>query len=451
MVNELRELLRDNVASPPPERGDLVSILATGRRRVRRRRRVVLGGVALATTGIVSLGSWTWMHPSPPDLATAGVPTPSGPVLRLADAAPAVEGRDYDVLTTYTNEDLDQDNGQYLDGVTDDDLVLFRDGPSMEQRRARYALMDPATGAKDWLPAAPIAGEQVWPVDLGADVLLWSRIAYDPDAGSSDSEPRGDLEIIAFDRSTRTWSTTSWPGLPRVDFPQVQAGPDGRLYVAVPATAGEVPEGGWPTGPGGEADDSDAPGETSRLWSVSPTDPTDARDEGLTVGSVAFTDTAMVWTDRTNGDSGMVHVRDLATGEERSFDPASGDRCNLLSFGATGDRIVMGQYCGTYEDGVRDDRVQVLTTSGEQVTTIQDSDIEGRVASGGDPGLVSVTSYQRGAVGTYVYDLAGGRFVRVGESLSQWGLGGPTPEGQLLWQVAHRRTGATQVLARWLG
>ena len=57
----------------------------------------------------------------------------------------------------------------------------------------------------------------------------------------------------------------------------------------------------------------------------------------------------MVWTDSTNGDAGLVHVRDLATGEESSFDPHNGERCNLLDFGATGDRIVMGQYCGTYD------------------------------------------------------------------------------------------------------
>ena len=47
----------------------------------------------------------------------------------------------------------------------------------------------------------------------------------------------------------------------------------------------------------------------------------DVRDERLTVGDVAFTRTSMVWTDATNGDAGLVHVRDLATGAERSFDP----------------------------------------------------------------------------------------------------------------------------------
>jgi hypothetical protein len=111
----------------------------------------------------------------------------------------------------------------------------------------------------------------------------------------------------------------------------------------------------------------------------------------------------------------------------------------------------MGQYCGTYEDGVRDDRVQVLTTSGEQVTTIQDSGVDGYLASGGDPGLVSVTSYQRGAEGTYVYDLAEDRFVRVSDSVSKWGLGGPAPEGDLMWHTAtNRGRGATQVVAEWL-
>ena len=46
-------------------------------------------------------------------------------------------------------------------------------------------------------------------------------------------------------------------------------GPDGRLYVRVPATQGQPPEGGWPTGADGEAEDADAHGDTYQLWSVS--------------------------------------------------------------------------------------------------------------------------------------------------------------------------------------
>ena len=157
----------------------------------------------------------------------------------------------------------------------------------------------------------------------------------------------------------------------------------------------------------------------------------------------------MVWTDSTNGDAGLVHVRDLSTGEEHSFDPHSGERCNLLSFGATDDRVVLGQYCGTYDGGVRDDRVQILTTDGDQVVTLQDSGIEGAVAgSGGTNDVVTVTAYQEDRAGTYVYDLGTDRFLRISDAVSIWGLGGPAPDGQFLWHTpVTTRHGATQ----WLG
>ena len=66
------------------------------------------------------------------------------------------------------------------------------------------------------------------------------------------------------------------------------------------------------------------------------------------------------------GQLGQVHVRDLATGDERAFDPHSGEKCNLLGFGATDERIVMSQYCGTYEDGVRDEQGPRRTRAAEQ-------------------------------------------------------------------------------------
>lgn len=200
---------------------------------------------------------------------------------------------------------------------------------------------------------------------------------------------------MVYDRDARQWDEVTWSGVPRTMEPtDAILGPDERLYLRVPATQGKPPEGGWPTGPGGEADDADADGDTYALWSVALDDAFDMRNENLTVGDVAFTPTSMVWTDRTNGDSGLVHVRDLDTGEERSFDPRAGERCNLLSFGATEEHIVMGQYCGTYEGGVRDDRVQILGTDGGQVVTVQDDSIDGSLGRGSD--VVAVTSYQRG-------------------------------------------------------
>jgi hypothetical protein len=75
-------------------------------------------------------------------------------------------------------------------------------------------------------------------------------------------------------------------------------------------------------------------------------------------------------------------VRDLDTGPQHAFDPRSGEKCNLLSCGATENRIMMGQYCGTYDGGVRDDRVQVLDTDGGQMVTLQGSGIDGALTSG---------------------------------------------------------------------
>jgi hypothetical protein len=160
----------------------------------------------------------------------------------------------------------------------------------------------------------------------------------------------------------------------------------------------------------------------------------------------------MVWTDSTNGYAGLVHVRDLSTGEEHSFDPHSGERCNLLSFGATHDRVVLGQYCGTYDGGVRDDRMQILSTDGDQVVTLQASGIDGALAGAGGTGdVVIVRAYENGRSGTYVYDLDTERFLRISEAVSMWSLGGPTPDGQFLWDTpANNRHGATQWVGRLL-
>lgn len=443
MVNELRDLLRDNASSPPPVPGDLTGVLAQGRRRVRRRRAAAMGGTALATAAL-ALGTYVVV----PNADLAGVvgdrpPVPDAPTLTLADAEDAVEGEDYRVLASYTNENLDRDNGQYLDGVTDDGLLLFRDAPDMEDLTTRLALMDPATGDKEWLPELPGPDHgQVWPVHLGSVQLVLTQMGMESPRG-------GRLGALVYDRSSQEWRRLEWPDLPRTDQPfGGEVGPDGRLWFPVPATRGRIPEGGWPTGPDGEAEDADAEGDTYDLWSLSLTDPADARDENMRVGDFAFTDDAMVWTDSTNGAAGMVHVRDLATGEEHSFDPEAGEKCNLLDFGAVGDRIMMSQYCGTYSLGVRDDRVQVLSTDGEQVATIQESGVEGTLANTGSPGVVGITAYSEEA-GTYAYDLASDRLLRLSDSTAKWSAGrGPVPPGQLMWTTpVNRGHGATQ----WLG
>jgi hypothetical protein len=226
----------------------------------------------------------------------------------------------------------------------------------------------------------------------------------------------------------------TWPDLPpTAKAYDVVLGPEDRIFVPVPTTQGQPPKGGWPVDESGEADDADAEGDTYRLWSASLTDPSDVRDEGLTVGSLAFTDESMVWTDSTGGDAGKLHVRDLETGQESSFDPRSGEKCNLLSFGVSDDRIVMGQYCGDYQ-GIRDDRVQILDFDGDQVVTLQGDSIDGSLASAAGAGVVTVDSREPGAVGTYVYDLDSDRLLRITEDVSSFGATmAPTLSGQFPW------------------
>jgi hypothetical protein len=442
MVTDLQEQMRRAVASPPPDRLDAGAIVSAGRRRVRRRR-VVAGAAALSTAAVLTLAVVArpgGLHGAAP--ANDGPPTPDAPTISLADAVPAVVGRDYEVVASHTDNNLDKDNGQYFDGVTDDGLVLFQDGPrDGTDWNARFALMDPATGEKDWLPDPGVGQDDIRPIELGTH-----RLVLLSDMGTGQG-----TESYVFDRTTRRWSTTIWPTLPEdVGFNGVM-GHDGRIYLAAPATHGKVPDGGWPVGPDGEADDADAAGDTYHLWSVSPDDASDVRDEGLTTGDVTFTADSMVWTDRTNGDAGRVHVRDLSTGKEHSFDPHAGKRCNLLGFGATRDRIVLSEYCGTYGK-VRDDRIQVISTDGRQVVTIQDSGIDGYL-SGPSGGLVVEADNGTADSGTYLYDLASGRFVRISHGSSKFTSGGgPVPDGLFLWRTpVNKRHGMTQWVGRTLG
>lgn len=427
MVNDLKDLMRANVAAPPPDELDVAGLVGAGQRRIRTRRRVALGSAALATAAVVTAGALVLPNDSDPTAQVASIPAPDAPTLSLADAAAAIEGQDYRLLASHTNENLSADNGQYYDGVTADGLILFRDGPRAAQADPRFALVDPATGDKDWLPALDgVGGDQTWPVELGEQrlVLLSLRNGLG-----------GDLRAHVFDRVAGEWSTMTWEGLPGVDFPRAVVGPEDRLYVRIIETEGEEMR----------EDESDFEGDTYRLWSVSLADPSDARDEGLVVGDVAFTDKAMVWTDRT-GDAGMIHVRDLATGDETTFDPQVDDRCNLMGIGASGDRIVMGEYCGTYDQG-RDDRVQIVSTSGEQVVTLQDDGLDGWLPTGSDVVNVSVYGEEGGdRAGTYVYDLETGRFLRISDSLSQWGSTGSTGNPrQFLWHTpVDNGNGATE-------
>ncbi|WP_418060520.1 hypothetical protein [Pimelobacter simplex] len=427
MVNDVRALLREAVATPPEDETDLSAVLAGGRRRVRKRRgRVALGAglaLGLSATALVLV---TAGGPDPDRVAEPRLPRPEGPVLTLRDADAALLGRDYEVVASSRNKDLESGNGQYYDGVTEDGLVLFRDADGRNARQARLALLDPVTGDRQWLPQRDL-GSAPRPLLLARDRLVFvapagPRWVDGPEAG---------LRAEVYDRRTRGWSTVSWPGLPAdVDVPSARVAFGGRIYVGV--------------GTGGT---------TSRdLWSVALDDTADVRDEGLRVGRFDLTSSTLVWTDGTQAPVERIHVRDLATGTERSFDPRSGARCNLLGLAALEERIVLSQYCGTYGD-LRDDRVQVLTSAGRTVTTVQGSSLEGFVADDdlADNGhLVVVRSGNPDRAGSYVYDLSTARLLRASEEVSSWlESAGPLPAGYVLFATPYGGSGATQWLLRW--
>jgi hypothetical protein len=408
VVNDLKQLLRDNVADAPADHVDVTSLVAAGRRRRRARRATFAGGTAaLAVSAVVAALALGGATGSGAVDSADRPPAPDAPTLHLSDATRAVEGRDYRELASYTNRDLDSHDGQYFDGVTDDGLVLFRDGPRADLRSPRFALMDPATGEKDWLPDLTGVGQdQTWPVELSADRLVLLSLK---------DGLRGSLRAHVFDRAADRWSTVTWPDLRPVDSPRGAVGPDGRLYLLLP---------------------EDGAGDARHLWSVSLSDPTDVRDDGLRVGQVAFTDSSMVWTEASERGVGRIHIRDWATGDERVFDPHAGKRCHVLSLGATDDRVVIGEYCGAYAHGVHDNRVQILTTDGDQVNTVQGSEVSGWLPAGSDVVNLTVFDAQDDRGGTYVYDLETDRFLRVSATISSWGLGGTTANAhQFMWHT----------------
>lgn len=419
MVNDLKDLLHENVADAPADHLDVAALVSQGRRRRRDRRRLQVAGSAALAAAAVAAGLAVGGLPGPGGVDPAARRTePVGPVVGLSDARPAVEGRDYRTLTTQTNEDLDAANGQYLSGVTEDGLVLFTDGPRTLANSTRVALLDPATGTKDWLPggAQQIGG----PLQLTADRLVFQTEQDD-----------GRFGVTIFDRRTQVWSQVSWPTLP-ADLGRAdgygEAGVDGdRLWVALPR--GER----W---------------DRFDLWSVSLDDPADVRDEHTVVGDFAVGGGLLTWTDTRNEPNDALHVRDLGTGREQRYDPLSGARCNQLSLESDAQHVVLQQYCGT-ADGVRDDRVQVLTRDGQPVVTIRDAGLDS--ASLTDRGVVVQASGGDGATGgagTYVFDFASGELERVSRGVSRFGVGGPAGGDYFLWHTpVNDGHGAKQ----WLG
>jgi hypothetical protein len=390
MVNELRTMLHDTVRVPPADGTDVRDILGAARGRVRRRRaKATLGAAALA----VCVGATPVLVGALGDLTgttgpAAGTP-PVGPVLHVADATPAVEGQDYEVLTTLVNENLEVGNGQYFDGVTEDGRIVVQDGPHDAENRIRWGLLDPRTEKTKWLPETPDGAAHPQFLLLGtAESLVFLAEISRP----------GALVVWTYDRSSDRWEQhlidVSVTGMnwDNSYLAGSRIGPGNRLYFGVTIGDRRV---------------------QAQLWSV-PLDgqgsPADLRREAV-VGDWDVDGDELTFTESTNEPNKVIHVRDLVTGEQRSFDAQSGSRCNALGLDQVGARIVLAQFCGDTPEG-RDDRVQIITTHGEPVVTLQDDGLD---SAGATDEFVIVRSYVENASGAYAYELDTGRFLRLGE------------------------------------
>lgn len=424
MVNHLRYLLRESVMDPPPVDIDVASVLASGRRRVRSRRTALFGGAAALVALVVVAGTALSGVSLDPDVGAADRRgqrrmEPVGAVVNLSDARWAREGTDYRVLAKLSNEASDDGEGQYFAGVTEDAQVLLLDVPRALPDSTGIALVDPVTGERNWLPSGP--RQMDWPVELSSDRLVFIRSVDEDDP----------LKADVFDRVSRTWSTVEWRDLPIQGrypvFGQVSSGPDERFYVGL------------------FRPDDDG---RSDLWSVSVSDPADVRDEHLVVGAFNVTGDLLTWTDGGDGNeapTGTVHVRNLVTAHETSFDPQPGDRCSQQSLRRTERYIVLGQNCGTL--GIHHDNwFQIFTADGDPVVTVRDDGIDAATVSNGAVTLNAPAAGERS--GSYVYDFDAGRLLRVSDTASDLGLGGQASGDFFLWNTpADDDHNATQ----WLG
>lgn len=423
-MRDLQELMRDTAGKGPEGGLDLDAVLGEGRRRVRRRRTAGAAGTGVAVLALIvgSLAVSRLGVGLGDRIAPAGGTEPVGPVLTFADAQPATEGEDYTVLSSYNNENLDRDNGRYFQGITPDGRVVVEDGPHLEDGMYRLGLLDPETGRTAWLGAPRSARNGTDPnglVGASARWLVWQLTSQ-----------RGGRSFLTIDRANGTQGTMEISGrelgLERSGMPaggRAVLGADDRIYFTAP---------------------SQAP-DTGQLWSVPVDDVSGLRHEG-TVGDFDVDGDLLTYTEHTNRPSSIVHVRDLRTGEEQGFDARSGSTCNSLGLAREGDVIALQQYCGT-ADGVRDDRLQLVTGSGEPIVTFRDSGLEGGALTDRH---VTLVGYGGKTAGAYVYDLGSGDLVRVSKDQVKFD---PTLLGErdlLTWATpVNRRHGMRLWVARF--
>lgn len=230
MSTELRAALREAVADAPPYDVDPRAVVRAGVRRTRRRVGAAVGLGSLAAAALVVATVLSGPERPAPDPAPAEIDR--------VDIDRALPLRIDPLTTTRTTwRDSGPASLEYdrYEGITTDGLVL-RARYTNDRGHAEIGLVEPATGATDWLPPLPGRPPEVTVVELAEDRLVLAEWMHQG------------RTLHLFDRGTRTWqrSVVHVSGSWEVHLPPViRMGPEDRVYVGSTMEGESAPLHWW--------------------------------------------------------------------------------------------------------------------------------------------------------------------------------------------------------------
>lgn len=400
-MNNLNTLLEDASADVPHDAFEVDGVISVGRSRVRRRRTVA----GLAVAAVVGLGAVLVVPGGGSGDDDEPATPPQVRVLTLDDAVAAEPGRDYQVLGEFTAHSTGEKmTGDFVRAVLPDGTAVLQRYPHGLDAASEIALV--GTGGTQAVAAPRSLANFLGTTDR--------ELAFGDDVDG----------LWLLDRTTLQWRQVG-RSLDLNEPVQPLTSQNGHLFI-----------GGAPT--------SEAP--TRPIYDVdlgAGTSAVVARG-----GYVAANDGRVAWTSGYDVPVGTVTVRDLRGGTSE-FDPHTGD-CLAKGIGLTAQRIVVMTNC----DGAADDeyndivtRVDVFDLDGHPLARISGADDMGPVRM--SDRFLTLSTWSGEREGTYTYDLATERFLRVTDEMS--GLAGnETGSGPtVVWEKRlDGETGATYVVAQ---
>jgi hypothetical protein len=421
---DLRRALRDAVADEPTFVVDPRVLAHTGTHRLRRRNALTVGAAAIATAAVlVATSLVSRPSTSNPD------PAPAERTVRL-DLDDAVAVRPDVVASARTTwRDAGRNSLEYdrLLGITADGMVL-RSRYTNAHGRVELGLLDPTSGATDWLPGPPWTAGDVAGVELDADrlvVIVRTGIFQ--------------YTTAVFDRASRTWqaSEARLPGATEGHIPpRALVGHDDRLYLGSTMEGEEGPLHWWSAPLLGDAGD--------------------ARPEPDLEGA------GVAW-----GDDGSRLVADpdgrvvlSSGGDDRILSERRPDRCERPSTSpdapvvalAAGARAVVTYICGTDEPDVFEaltivyghDVSPALRLEG--ATALASDERHLFVVGGSTLGYPLATTYVE-TTSTYLVDLEQRTINRVGRGVQESQV--DLAAGMLLWNSPGRLSDRSTYDVTW--